>query len=149
MLVVADNCTDDTAAVARLSGAEVVDRQDSERIGKGYALDWGLGHLDKDPPDVVVMIDADCRLAEGSIGRLTGACSMTKRPVQALYLMTVPDGSQINKQIAAFAWRVKNWVRPLGLGGLGLPCQMVGTGMAFPWSVIRTADLASGWIWRT
>jgi cellulose synthase/poly-beta-1,6-N-acetylglucosamine synthase-like glycosyltransferase len=146
LLVVADNCTDDTAAVARLSGVEVVDRQDSERIGKGYALDWGLRHLDKDPPDVVVMIDADCRLAEGSIGRLTGACSMTKRPVQALYLMTVPDGSRINKQIAAFAWRVKNWVRPLGLGGLGLPCQMVGTGMAFPWPVIRTADLASGWI---
>jgi cellulose synthase/poly-beta-1,6-N-acetylglucosamine synthase-like glycosyltransferase len=146
LLVVADNCTDDTAAVARLSGAEVVDRQDSERIGKGYALDWGLRHLDKDPPDVLVMIDADCRLAEGSIARLTGACSMTGRPVQALYLMTVPDGSRINKQIAAFAWRVKNWVRPLGLGGLGLPCQMVGTGMAFPWPVIRTADLASGWI---
>ena len=146
LLVVADNCTDDTAVVARLSGAEVVDRQDSERIGKGYALDWGLRHLDKDPPDIVVMIDADCRLAEGSIARLTGACSMTGRPVQALYLMTVPDGSRINKQIAAFAWRVKNWVRPLGLGGLGLPCQMVGTGMAFPWPVIRTADLASGWI---
>ena len=71
LLVVADNCTDDTAAVARLSGAEVVERQDSERIGKGYALDWGLRHLDKDPPDVVVMIDADCRLAEGAIDRLT------------------------------------------------------------------------------
>ena len=146
LLVVADNCTDDTALVAGLSGAEVVERQDSERIGKGYALDSGLRHLDKDPPDVVVMIDADCRLAEGSIGRLTSACSMTGRPVQALYLMSVPDGSRINKQIAAFAWRVKNWVRPLGLGGLGLPCQMVGTGMAFPWPVIRTADLASGWI---
>ena len=146
LLVVADNCTDDTAAVARLSGAEVVDRQDSERIGKGYALDWGLRHLTKDPPDIVVMIDADCRLAKGSIGRLTGVCSMTWRPVQALYLMTVPDGSRINKQIAAFGWRVKNWVRPLGLGGLGLPCQMVGTGMAFPWPVIRTVDLASGWI---
>lgn len=146
LLVVADNCADDTAAVARLSGAEVVERQDPERIGKGYALDRGLRHLNKDPPDIVVMIDADCRLADGAIARLTGACSMTERPVQALYLMTVPDGSRINKKIAAFAWRVKNWVRPLGLSGLGLPCQMMGTGMAFPWPVIRTADLASGWI---
>jgi cellulose synthase/poly-beta-1,6-N-acetylglucosamine synthase-like glycosyltransferase len=146
LLVVADNCTDDTAAIARLSGAEVVERQESERIGKGYALDWGLRHLDRDPPDVVVMIDADCRLAEDSIGRLTSACSMTGRPVQALYLMTVPEGSRINQQIAAFAFRVKNWVRPLGRDGLGLPCQMAGTGMAFPWPVIRTADLAHGWL---
>jgi cellulose synthase/poly-beta-1,6-N-acetylglucosamine synthase-like glycosyltransferase len=41
---------------------------------------------------------------------------------------------------------VKNWVRPLGLHALGLPCQLMGTGMAFPWNVIRTADLAGGHI---
>ena len=146
LLVVADNCSDDTATVARISGAEVVERHDSQRIGKGYALDWGLRQLDLAPPDIVVMVDADCRLAEGAIDRLAAACTMTNRPVQALYLMTVPDESQVNKQIAAFAWRIKNWVRPLGLAGLGLPCQLMGTGMAFPWQVIRTADLASGWI---
>jgi cellulose synthase/poly-beta-1,6-N-acetylglucosamine synthase-like glycosyltransferase len=146
LVVVADNCTDDTAAVAKVSGARVVERRDAERIGKGYALDWGLRHLAADPPDVVVMIDADCRLSDGSIAHLANVCSMTGRPVQALYLMTVPAGSGINKRIAAFAWRVKNWVRPLGLGGLGFPCQMMGTGMAFPWPVIRATDVASGWI---
>ena len=143
LLVVADNCTDDTAAVARISGSEVVERRDSERIGKGYALDFGLRHLDSDPPDIVVMVDADCRLAEGAIDRLAAACANTARPVQALYLMTVPYGSKINQQVAAFAWRVKNWVRPLGLAAFGLPCQLMGTGMAFPWHVIRATDLAS------
>src|SRR5262245_28326017 len=44
LIVVADNCTDDTAAVAA-AGAEVVQRHDLARIGKGYALDWGLQHL--------------------------------------------------------------------------------------------------------
>jgi len=39
---------------------------------------------------------------------------------------------------------VKNWVRPLGLRALGLPCQLMGTGMAFPWAIARTANLASG-----
>jgi len=146
LLVVADNCTDDTATVAKVSGAEVVERNDSKRIGKGYALDFGLRRLDRDPPDIVVMIDADCRLADGAIDRLASACATANRPAQALYLMTAPNGSQINQQIAAFAWRVKNWVRPLGLASLGLPCQLTGTGMAFPWRVIRTADLASGWI---
>src|SRR5271155_3397908 len=40
LLVVADNCTDDTAAVAKLAGAEVAERNDPAKIGKGYALDW-------------------------------------------------------------------------------------------------------------
>jgi cellulose synthase/poly-beta-1,6-N-acetylglucosamine synthase-like glycosyltransferase len=146
LLVVSDNCTDDTAAAARTSGAEVVERHDSERIGKGYTLDFGLRHLSKNPPDVVVMVDADCRLAEGTIDRLASVCSITGRPVQGLYLMTVPEGSQINHQIAEFAWRVKNWARPLGLAALNLPCQLMGTGMAFPWHVIRASDLVTGWI---
>jgi cellulose synthase/poly-beta-1,6-N-acetylglucosamine synthase-like glycosyltransferase len=58
--------------------------------------------------------------------------------------MKNPDGSSINSRVAEFAWRVKNWVRPLGLGALGLPCQLMGTGMAFPWDVIRRVNLASG-----
>ncbi len=146
LLVVADNCGDDTAVVARKAGAEVVERQDLRRIGKGYALDWGLRFLAEDPPNIVVMVDADCRLAEDTIDRLASACKSSGRPVQALYLMTVPSGSPINKQVAAFAWRVKNWVRPLGLMNLGLPCQLMGTGMAFPWQVIHSIDLATGWI---
>src|ERR1700733_12435386 len=45
LLVVAHNCFDDTAAVAAAAGAEVIERRDPGKIGKGYALDWGLRHL--------------------------------------------------------------------------------------------------------
>jgi hypothetical protein len=69
-----------------------------------------------------------------------------RRPVQSLYLMTAPCESAINHQVAEFAWRLKNQVRPLGLRALGLPCQLMGTGMAFPWDIIRSAELASGFI---
>jgi cellulose synthase/poly-beta-1,6-N-acetylglucosamine synthase-like glycosyltransferase len=144
LLVVVDNCTDDTHAVAVAAGAEVVDRNDPDRKGKGYALAWGVSHLGEDPPDVVVIVDADCRLADGVIDRLAATCAATHRPVQALYIMLAPDGSPINLRVAEFAWRVKNWVRPRGLGALGLPCQLMGTGMGFPWDVIRSVDLASG-----
>src|SRR5262249_18472589 len=144
VLVVADNCTDDTAVVAAAAGAEVTVRHDLMRVGKGYALDWGLRHLSVDPPDVVIMVDADCRLGAGAIERLMASVLATGRPVQALYLMTVPERSAVNHRVAEFAWRAKNWIRPLGLHRLGLPCQLMGTGMAFPWAVIRTAELASG-----
>jgi cellulose synthase/poly-beta-1,6-N-acetylglucosamine synthase-like glycosyltransferase len=143
LLVVADNCTDDTAAVAQAAGAEVISRNDPERRGKGYALHYGLDHLSAVPPKVVIFVDADCRLAHQAIHQLAMVCAATKRPVQALYLMKTPDGSP-RWRVAEFAWRVKNWVRPLGLGALGLPCQLMGTGMAFPWDVIRSVNLASG-----
>jgi cellulose synthase/poly-beta-1,6-N-acetylglucosamine synthase-like glycosyltransferase len=39
VLVVADNCDDDTAAVARDAGAEVIERIDAIHRGKGFALD--------------------------------------------------------------------------------------------------------------
>jgi cellulose synthase/poly-beta-1,6-N-acetylglucosamine synthase-like glycosyltransferase len=144
VLVVADNCTDDTAAVATSAGAEVTERHDPGKIGKGYALDWGLRHLSADPPETVIVIDADCRLANDTLDQLATASAATGRPMQALYLLTAPDQSSIDYRVAEFAFRVKNWVRPLGLCALNLPCQLMGTGMAFPWGLIISANLATG-----
>jgi glycosyltransferase involved in cell wall biosynthesis len=144
LVVVADNCTDDTAEVARAAGVEVIERFHPSKIGKGYALDWGIRHLRADPPEIVIIIDADCRLANEAIDRLAAACAAKGRPAQALYLMAAPDDSPIDYRVAMLAFRVKNWVRPLGLRALNLPCQLMGTGMAFPWGVISTANLATG-----
>jgi cellulose synthase/poly-beta-1,6-N-acetylglucosamine synthase-like glycosyltransferase len=146
LLVVADNCSDDTAAVATAAGAEVVERNDAAKRGKGYALDWGIRHLSSNPPEIVIIVDADCRLADGALDSLALTCAMTCRPVQALYLMGAPIDSQNNHRVAEFSWRVKNWLRPLGLRALKLPCQLMGTGMAFPWDVIRSADIGNGQI---
>lgn len=147
LLVVADNCDDATAALATALGVQVVERFDTVRRGKGYALDFGVRHLERgDSPEVVVIVDADCELHEGALDRLARQCVQSGRPVQALYLMRAPSGSGLKTRIAEFAWVVRNQVRPLGWHRLGLPCQLMGTGMAFPWESIQTAVLASGHI---
>lgn len=146
LLVVADNCTDDTAAIARAAGAEVIERQNATLRGKGYALDAGIRHLTANPPAVVIIVDADCLVAGGTIDLLSRRCGSSRRPIQALYLMRNLDGAPVKMRIAEFAWTLKNWVRANGLLHLGLPCQLAGTGMAFPWSAIASADLATGHI---
>jgi cellulose synthase/poly-beta-1,6-N-acetylglucosamine synthase-like glycosyltransferase len=144
LIVVADNCTDDTAAVAVASGAEVIVRNDPDRIGKGFAMGWGVTHLSQDPPDFVLFVDADCRLQADLIEGLKRVCQQIQRPVQALFMMRSAENSPINHSFAEFAWILRNWIRPLGLRNLHCPVQLMGTGMMFPWSTISSAPLASG-----
>lgn len=144
LIVVADNCTDDTAAVARSWGVEVIERNEPERAGKGYAMGWGIAHLVKNPPDSVLFVDADCRLETDLIESLKRVCLKVQRPVQALFLMRSADDSPINHNFSEFAWILKNWIRPLGLRNLHCPVQLMGSGMMFPWEVISRVPLASG-----
>lgn len=146
VLVVADNCSDRTAHIAREAGAEVTERFHDELRGKGYALDHGIRQLAADAPDVVIIVDADCYLGPQALEKIARICVQSHRPVQALYLMHAPEGGGAVRKIAEFAWLVKNLVRPLGFQKLGQPCQLMGTGMAFTWQQISQANLATGHI---
>lgn len=146
LLVVADNCTDTTAEIAKEAGAEVVERTHRQNRGKGYALEFGVRHLESNPPEVVIIIDADCAVESGAIDWLAQLSLATSRPVQGLYLMRSPENAGLKTRIAEFAWIVKNHVRALGFHRMGLPCQLMGTGMAFPWGVIQKTSLGNGHI---
>ena len=149
VLVVADNCTDATAAIARRCGVEVIERSDQERRGKGYALAFARDHLSAVPseaqPEVVVVLDADCRIAPGSLERLAGACLASGRPAQARNLLAAPlAGASPMVQISCFAFALKNLVRARGLQRLAGAIPLMGTGMAFPWPLFARLPLASG-----
>ncbi len=151
LLVVADNCTDTTAAIVRgfattCEFVEVIERHNLQFRGKGYALDHGVRHLQSNPPEVVVVVDADCELAPKSIDTVAQLCMASRRPVQALYLMLSPSDAGVKVRLAEFAWLVKNKARALGFQRLGLPCQLMGTGMAFTWQQISQAKLNTGHI---
>lgn len=139
LVVVADNCSDRTADEARAAGATVVERRDPDRRGKGYAIAFAVEHLAGDPPDVVVLLDADCTLSPDGLGALAARAAESGRPVQAEYLLAAPAQPSPLQRMSALALLVRNRVRPLGLYRLGLPCQLTGSGMAFPWSVLRAA----------
>jgi glycosyltransferase involved in cell wall biosynthesis len=148
ILVVADNCNDGTAQAALANGAQVIERQDLARRGKGFALQFGLDALRADPPDSILFLDADCVLSEGSLELLARTAEQSNRPVQALDLMTttIPAGQvrPMGHGFAQFAWIIRNHVRPLGFHRLNLPCQMMGTGMLVSWAQLSSVALGTG-----
>lgn len=143
VLVVADNCTDETASRARAAGAEVLERENLAERGKGHALAFGRAHLARSHSDVVVVVDADCSLSPRCLDTLRSHVEATGQVVQADYLMVDPDARGITA-LSALAVIIRNRVRPTGLRVIGVPCLLTGSGMAFPWDVFSSVDLGGG-----
>ena len=146
LTVIADNCQDGTAEIAERLSAHVVRRRDEERRGKGFAVQFGLEATKADAREVVVIVDADCVLAESCLDRLAARCGASGRPVQASYRMSAGAGASATMAIREFAWDLKNRIRPLGLASLGGPCQLQGTGMAFPRQALDAVEVGTAHI---
>ncbi len=139
IVVVADNCTDATAAVAREHGAAVLERTDPSRRGKGHALAWALERLDEVAPEAkaVLMVDADCHADPALAAAVAARLSAGARAVQCDYVVSNPGESSASAlRYAAFA--LVNTVRPAGKEALGLSCGLLGTGMAFDRELLRS-----------
>ncbi len=150
VVVVADNCRDRTAEIARSHGAEVVERLNETQRGKGFALDFGIRYLAKSTdvasqaPDVVVFLDADCRVMVDTVRLLAAVVLDSGRPVQGLNLCDPDPRGSVLQIISGLAFRFKNLVRTLGLVRLAGMCHLTGTGMALPWDLAQAAKLADG-----
>ena len=145
IIVIADNCNDDTAKISTQLGTVVLERFNDKSRGKGFALDHGLRYLKSSlPPDVVVILDADCEIDNKSLNLLVTQSYKENKPVQALYMMRNNLQLSLKQRVTGFAWLVKNKLRPIAMHFLQLPITLTGTGMAFPWDHIVNINVAHG-----
>ncbi len=129
VLVVADNCQDDTAAQARAAGATVLERQDAEKRGKGYALLLAFSNL---PPDVdaVVVVDADTLVSPNILRAFAARRERGAVAAQADYAVRNPNASWRTRLIA-IAFGAFHIVRSRARERLCLSCGLRGNGMCF------------------
>ena len=139
ILVVADNCRDATADIARDHGAEVIERTSAQDRGKGFALAFAAERLSAVPPDVLVVLDADCFIDRASLRNLVDSAAMSGRPSQAINLLRPDRRSSPLVQLSTFGFMLKNLVRQRGLQRLAGRVHLTGTGMAMPFRLFRAS----------
>jgi 1,2-diacylglycerol 3-beta-glucosyltransferase len=135
VLVVADNCSDDTAARAQAAGALVLERTDDGRRGKGYALLHGFEQL-PGGVDAVVVIDADTVVSKNLLAAFSARLDAGASSVQADYAVRNP-GASWRTRLLAIALGSFHVVRSRGRERLGLSCGLRGNGMCFTTAVLR------------
>ncbi|HEY2784236.1 MAG TPA: glycosyltransferase [Fimbriiglobus sp.] len=135
VFVVADNCTDATAAVARDNGAVVLERFDLARRGKGHALAFGLPSVLDMQVNVVVILDADCTLSEGTFAAFDRAFATGAEALQATLRSANPDAGPAG--LAAAVGCEIDAATAAGQDCLGRSVPLRGTGMAFTSNLLR------------
>ncbi|MBI5493983.1 MAG: glycosyltransferase [Deltaproteobacteria bacterium] len=129
--VVADNCTDRTADIARRAGASVTERFDAGRRGKGHALAAGFAHCLADPfADAVIVIDADSTVDADFLVAMQAHVESGEQVVQARYGV-LNAGAGWRARLMDIALALFHDVRSCGREVLGLSSGLRGNGMCF------------------
>ncbi|MGE3818784.1 MAG: glycosyltransferase family 2 protein [Isosphaeraceae bacterium] len=157
LTVIADNCDDATADVARKAGAHVVERFDAQRKSKGFAIEHLIDRLKAEGAfegyDALVIVDADSTVDQNLLERFAAQLNAGRDWAQCHYAVSNADDSW-RTRLMAYAFSLFNGMLPMGLGALGLGVPFRGNGMClstrglsrFPWKAYGLVeDIEFSW----
>ena len=140
VLVVADNCTDATAGRARDAGARVLERHDSTRRGKGYAIKYLIDSLleaeEFDLLDALVFVDADSTVHPDLLRRFAQTLDSGQEWIQCYDAVGNADQSW-RTRLMAYAFSLINGVTLQGQSALGISAGLRGNGMCISTAGLR------------
>jgi cellulose synthase/poly-beta-1,6-N-acetylglucosamine synthase-like glycosyltransferase len=160
VLVIADNCSDRTAALAAEAGARVVERFDAVKKSKGYAIEFLIQGLVRSGEfaalDALVVIDADTTIDPDLLRYFDRELCQGHDWVQCYYTVANPDASW-RTRLLTYAFGLFNGVMLLGQTALGQSAGLRGNGMCLstrgllrrPWeSYGLVEDMEFSWALR-
>ncbi len=135
VVVIADNCSDRTAALARAAGARCLERHDRKLAGKPRAIAWALEQVRLSDYDAVAIIDADTVVDRNFVAELNAKAPLRAKAVQGFFDLSNPDETPITRMSAVLATATHQFAYPLkGRAGLNVP--LVGNGMVIGTDVL-------------
>ncbi len=143
LIVIADNCQDDTAAIAAEAGARVLVRQNDRRRGKGYALDYAFKTLLPEGFDGFIVVDADSRVDTGMVSEFQHAFAQGLDALQCRYRIANPEASR-RARLLYIAWLAFNELRLLGREKLNVSVGILGNGFALSRAVLEAVPYEAG-----
>ncbi len=143
IFVVADNCTDKTAALARAAGAVCYERFDREHCTKGFALQYLFGCIHRDYGiqsfEGYFVFDADNLLKRDFISRMNDAFHSGEKIITSYRNTKNIDDNYIAAGYALH-WMRTTRFESRGRSLLGLSARLQGTGYLF-----ASELMAKGW----
>jgi len=137
VIVVADNCTDSTAALAQQAGALVWERHSQTQRGKGHALEFAFNKsLEEGFADAVVVVDADSLLSTHALEGFASRLAQGAMAIQAHYGVLAAQRTW-RTRLMRIALAAFHAVRSLGRQRLGLSCGLRGNGMCLAAPLLR------------
>lgn len=138
IFVVADNCTDSTSQIASAHGANVLERFDENKKGKGYALEWMFDKLFRmeQKYDAVAIFDADNLVSKNFLKAINSKMHHGYRVVQGYLDIKNPYDSWITGSYSISFWS-SNRMFQLAKSNLGLSSQIGGTGFCIDIGLLK------------
>jgi 1,2-diacylglycerol 3-beta-glucosyltransferase len=137
VVVVADNCSDATAAKAEAAGATVIVRNSTDKKGKGYALELAFERtLAEDRADAVVVVDADTLVSKNILKAFAARFEAGAMAVQAEYGVSNPRASW-RTRLMVIALAIFHVLRSLGRERLRVSAGLRGNGMGFSRALLK------------
>ncbi|MPM59233.1 hypothetical protein SDC9_106073 [bioreactor metagenome] len=138
IFVVADNCKDSTAQLARSAGAIVYERFNLKQRGKGYAMEWMFTKLFrlKRKYDAVVVFDADNLVHPDFLLEMNNRLCKGEKVIQGYLDAKNPRDTWIAGTFAISFW-VVNHIWHLAKYNLGLSSVLGGTGMCISTDILQ------------
>ncbi len=132
LVVLADNCTDDTVEIAQKFGVKVLERHNNQQAGNNSSMEWALKQVRQwdEKYDAIVIIKTGSLISSNFLQVMNYYLEKGSEVIQSSNLLLAGSGRK-KTELIHITHLLHNYMYPLGHKALGFNMHLSGNGMCF------------------